>query len=395
MYEGDRNDLPNISAFLMEKLIELWAIAVDVWQHGFYGIDIGRIVIALLILAVCLLIRHLFARVILGRIRRWTEGTRTTFDDHAVRAMERPLGFVPVIVGVFLAGEALGPSGLAEIIFTRVIRTMIAFVIFWMLFNGVEPLSGFLDRLEKMFSRSLVQWVVKALKFAVVVVGGATILEIWGIAVGPIIAGFGLIGVAVALGAQDFFKNLIAGLLIIAERRFGPGDWIKVDGVVEGTVELIGFRSTRVRRFDKAPVYVPNADLSDNAVTNFSAMTHRRIYWTIGVEYRTTVPQMREIRDRIEEAILGDDRFAHPPEVATFVHIDSFGDSAINILLYCFTRTTNWGEWLAIKEELAYTIKDIVEGAGSGFAFPSQSIYVESLPTSAPEPFVVPSDTRS
>ncbi len=189
-----------------------------------------------------------------------------------------------------------------------------------------------------------------------------------------------MFGVAVALGAQDMFKNLIAGLTVIAEKRFNPGDWVKIDGEVEGTVENIGFRSTLIRRFDKAPVHVPNAKLSDNAVINFSKMTHRRIYWVLGVEYSTTVDQLKKIRDGIEKYVLGNDAFAKPPEVSTFVRIDSFNDSSIDIMLYCFTKTTDWGEWLAIKEELAYTIKDIVEGAGTGFAFPSQSVYLEGAP---------------
>jgi len=211
--------------------------------------------------------------------------------------------------------------------------------------------------------------------------------------VGPILAGLGLFGVAVALGAQDLFKNLIAGILIIAERRFNKGDWIRVDGVVEGTVEKIGFRSTMVRRFDKAPVYVPNASLSDNAVTNFTAMTHRRIYWHIGVEYRTTLEQLKTIRDKIEAYILDSQEFARPEDVATFVRIDRFSESSIDIMLYCFTNTTVWGEWLEIKERLAYAIKEIVEDAGAGFAFPSRSLYVETVPGETPELFVPPGAT--
>ncbi|HIC35632.1 MAG TPA: mechanosensitive ion channel, partial [Gammaproteobacteria bacterium] len=179
-----------------------------------------------------------------------------------------------------------------------------------------------------------------------------------------------------------------------AERRFSQGDWIRVDGVVEGTVESIGFRSSVIRRFDKAPVYVPNSKLSDNSLTNFTQMTHRRIYWMIGVEYRTTVDQLREIRDAIETYVIDGEEFANPSEVPTFVRIDRFGDSSIDIMLYCFTRTTNWGDWLEIKERLAYRIKEIVEGAGSAFAFPSRSIYVETVPFGTPEPFV-PTEIRN
>jgi len=127
-------------------------------------------------------------------------------------------------------------------------------------------------------------------------------------------------------------------------------------------------------------VQVLNSQLSDRAVANFSAMTHRRIYWTIGVEYRTSVDQLREIRDETERYVLGNPDFAKPPKVATFVPIDKFYDCSIDIMPYCFTVTTNWGERLKIKERLACKIRGIVEGAGSGFAFPSRSLCVETIP---------------
>jgi len=270
------------------------------------------------------------------------------------------------------------------------VRSLVVYVIFWCLVRLVRPLSFLLEQLEEVLSTPMVDWLLKAIRAAFILLGAAAILEIWGVQVFPLLAGLGLFGVAVALGAQDLFKNLISGILVIAEHRFNPGDWIKVDSEVEGTVENIGFRSTLVRRFDKAPVYVPNSKLSDNSVINFSSMTHRRIYWMIGVEYRTKVEQLRQIRDNIEDYIYGSEDFAKPPAVPTFVRIDSFNDSSIDIMVYCFTKTIVWGDWLAIKEKLAYAIKEIVEGAGTGFAFPSQSIYVESLPFGTPERFAPP-----
>jgi MscS family membrane protein len=374
----------------MDKLNEFWAVVVDVWQKGAFGIDLGRIVVALLILAAFLLVRRLLARFLVRRMRDVAKRTEFRLDDEIVEALEDPLTLIPVVVGVFIAAEYLSLSGRLEVVSDQVVRSLVAYLIFWILVRLVRPLSFLLGKLEEVFSTAIVDWLVRIIRVALILIGGATILEIWGIKVGPILAGLGLFGVAVALGAQDLFKNLISGLLIIAERRFAPGDWVCVDGIVEGTVETMGFRSTLIRRFDKAPVYVPNAKLSDNAVTNFSAMTHRRIYWMIAVEYRTTVAQLREIRDSIESYILDSEDFAKPPEVATFVRIDKFSDSSIDIMLYCFTRTKVWGEWLAIKEELAYRIKEIVEGAGTSFAFPSRSVYVETLPSEQPEVFVPP-----
>jgi len=378
----------------MEKLEKFWVIVVEVWKEGVFGVDLGRIVVALLIVLGFLLVRRLFAKLLAGRLRAVAKRTRFQLDDEIVEAVEDPLAMIPVVLGIFIAAEYLSLSGQLQAVADQIVRSLVVYVIFWILVRLVRPLSFLLEQLEVVFSAAMVDWLIKSIRVALIFIGTATVLEIWGIKVGPILAGLGLFGVAVALGAQDLFKNLISGLLIIAERRFSPGDWICVDGVVEGTVESIGFRSTLIRRFDKAPVYVPNAKLSDNAVTNFSAMTHRRIYWMIGVEYRTTVEQLREIRDGIEQYVLNSDDFAKPPEVATFVRIDKFSDSSIDIMLYCFTKTTVWGEWLAIKEQLAYKIKEIVEAAGTSFAFPSQSVYVETLLTEEPEMFEPPCETR-
>ena len=374
----------------MESGAAFWNVVMDVWKNGLYGIDIGRIAVAVLIFLGFLIIRRVFSKVLVHRVSLLTRKTSTPLDDKALEVVQKPVSFIPVVAGAYFAMEHLNLSGNLEIFADRLIRSLIVFVIFWGLVRLAQPLSVLLHGLERALSTPMVEWFIKAVRIAFVFIGGATILEIWGIRVGPIIAGLGLLGVAVALGAQDLFKNLISGILVLVEKRFHPGDWIRVRGVVEGTVETIGFRSTVVRRFDKAPVYVPNSKLSDDSLINYSAMTHRRIYWKIGVEYRTTIGQLRTIRDRIEDYILQSDAFAHPPEVSTFVRIDRFSDSAIDIMLYCFTRTIDWGEWLELKEKLAYRIKQIVEEAGTGFAFPSRSLYVETLPEENPEIFVPP-----
>lgn len=379
----------------MDSLRDFWAIVVEVWEEGLYGIDIGRIVVAVLIFFAFLLIRPLFSRIVINRVKSYTQKTETPLDDEVLGVVEKPLGFIPIVLGAFFAISHLSLTGQAQLVADRLMRSLIVFVIFWNIVKLAEPLSYFLRKLERVLTVTMVNWLIKAIKIVFIFIGAATILEIWGIKIGPILAGLGLFGVAVALGAQDLFKNLISGILVISEKRFQPGDWIRVEGVVEGTVESIGFRSTFVRRFDKAPMFVPNSKLSDNSLVNFSAMSHRRIYWVIGVEYRTTIEQLRRIRDNIEKYILESDEFAHPPEVPTFVRIDRFGDSSIDIMAYCFTKTTVWGEWLAIKEKLAYKIKEIVEEAGTAFAFPSQSLYVETLPTEQAEIFVPPSTLKA
>lgn len=364
---------------------KFWLLTVNVWQTGVFGRSIGDILIAFGIFGLFFVMRGLFARYVLIIFSRWVKKTKNTLDDRLRDAIADPLQFLFLALGIFLATQYLNFSGKVEIGAEYLNRSLIAIAIFWALKNAVTPVGEFFRGLGHFLTPEIFDWMITGARVGIVLLGAATVLQIWGIQVAPIIAGLGLFGVAVALGAQDLFRNLIGGISILIERRFGFGDWIKVDGIVEGTVEKIGFRSTLVRRFDKAPVFVPNQQLADNAVTNFSAMTYRRISWTIGLEYRTTHDQLRVIRDEIEAYLKSGDTFVQSPEAALFVRIDAFNASSIDLMVYCFTYTTVWGEWLKLKEELAFKIKEIVERAGAGFAFPSQSIYVETVPPSNDE----------
>ena len=367
------------------------AFIETLWTFPILEFELGEIITSLIIFLAFLLLRHLFTHLILRHIVSFTESTKTDLDRKIATALRPPLGFIPIILGFYFSLEYLGDEERLDLFSDSLIQSLVVFTLFWGGFRLVDPLSFILKNVTRLFTNAMTTWLIKAIKVVIVLIGLATILELWGIEIAPILAGAGLLGVAIALGAQDLFKNLIAGMLILAEKRFAIDDWILVDGIVEGTVEDIGFRSTLIRRFDMAPVYVPNTYLSDNAVTNFSSMKYRRIYWVIGLEYSSSIEQLRTIRDRIEAAITENDAFAQGADASTFVRIDRFSDSSIDIMLYCFTKTTKWGEWLKVKEELALAIKEIVEEEGSAFAFPSRKLYVEQVAGESPELYTPPS----
>ena len=231
--------------------------------------------------------------------------------------------------------------------------------------------------MEDLLSRDLLNWIIKAFKVLVLILGAAAVLELWGIKIGPIIAGLGLFGVAVALGAQDLFKNLISGILVLVEKRFKVGDWIIVEEIIEGIVERIGFRSTVVRKFDKSIAIITNFQFAENAVINISETTNWRISWIITLQYDTTVDQLKKIRDEIDNYIISSKDYKKSDNTMHAVRIDKFSDSSIDMYVRCFTNTDRWSEWLKVKERLAIAIKEIVEKNKASFAFPSQSIYVE------------------
>ncbi|MGF1454501.1 MAG: mechanosensitive ion channel family protein [Alphaproteobacteria bacterium] len=375
---------------LKEQFDAFWDLAVQVWNTGVMGADLGSLVLAVLILIVFWVMRRVFSIWVLGFVRQFTESTETDVDDTILKALEGPLKFMFIVLGIFSASQVLPLHAEIDQRAQQLVSSLLLVVFFWGLYNAAGPIIGTMSTRISFLKGAIADWFERGLKLIVVLLGIAGILESFGIPVAPIIGGLGLFGVAVALGAQDLFRNLIAGALILTERRFRKGDWIRVDGIVEGTVENIGFRSTKVRRFDKAPVQVPNTALSDNPVTNFSLMTYRRIYWTIGVTYDTSVDQLRRIRDELDTYIKTSKDFAPPMAASAFVRIDAFSDSSIDIMLYCFTRTTAWGEWLEVKERLAFKVMEIIAGAQARFAFPSQSLYVETWAGEGPERFVPP-----
>tara|TARA_X000001036_G_scaffold437990_1_gene484679 strand:- start:227 stop:1312 length:1086 start_codon:yes stop_codon:yes gene_type:complete len=347
---------------------------LDVWKEGVSGINISEIIIALTIFIFFLFLRGIFSKFVVKRLEKYVSKTTNKFDNSLVSSMEGPAKFFPIVLGFFVSTSYLtGEHGAIELIN----RSLITILIFWTFHQIIGPLSVVIKSVGGLLSRDLINWIIKAIKVLIFILGAAAVLELWGIKIGPIIAGLGLFGVAVALGAQDLFKNLISGILVLVERRFQVGDWIFVEGVIEGTVESIGFRSTVVRRFDKSLATIPNFQFAENAVINNSQTTNRRINWMIGLEYRTTSEQLKNIKNQIEEFIKNNDNFSKTENTMLSVKIDQFAASSIDIRLICFTKTKHFQEWLNVKDTLALEIKNIVERNKASFAFPSTSIYVE------------------
>ena len=348
---------------------------LEVWKKGILGVDIFQILIGLGIFLIFLLFRGLISKVIIGRLKKIAKRTTNKLDDTFVQAMEGPARFFPIVIGFFIASYYLEFSPESQSFIDNVNKSLITILIFWLIHQFIQPVTYLLGGLEKVLSKELIGWIVKALKILIFILGAAAVLELWGIKIGPIIAGLGLVGVAVALGAQDLFKNLISGILVLVEKRFKVDDWIIVEDIIEGIVERIGFRSTVVRKFDKSLAIIPNFQFAENAVINVSATTNWIISWVITLQYNTTVDQLKKVRDEIEKYITTHKDYK--TSLGHAVRVDKFSDSSIDMYIRCFTVTDDWDEWLKVKERLAIEIKQIVEKNNVSFAFPSQSIYVE------------------
>ena len=371
----------------MEAINRFGELFLEVWKEGVFGLNASEIIIGIIIFLFFYILRRLFARFIITKLNKIVNRTSNQIDNTVVDVIEGPLKFLPIVLGFFIATSYIELSLEVQNFVDLLNRTLITIFIFWLLHQLVIPFSYIIKNFEDKISKPLVNWTLKGLEIIIIVLGIVAVLELWGIKVGPVIAGLGLFGVAVALGAQDLFKNLISGIMILMEKRFTIGDVILVSNEVEGVVEQIGFRSTLVRRFDSTPVMIPNYKFAEQSVTNYSRRHHRRIRWLIGLEYKTSIDQLKKIRDAITNLIIDNKDFAKNENSGFFVRIDSFSDSSIDMLIQTFTVTNDWPEFLRVKEDLAVSIIEVVESNNASFAFPSQSLYVESYPKENTEIF--------
>ena len=359
----------------MELINNFSEIFLSVWNKGILGVDIFQILIGIGIFLLFLIFRGLISKLVIKKLEIISKRTTNKLDDTFVQSLVGPARFLPIVLGFFIASYYMTFSLEGREVVDTINRTLITILIFWVIHQIIEPISYILSGLDKLLTRELIGWIIKSLKILIFILGLAAVLELWGIKIGPIIAGLGLFGVAVALGAQDLFKNLISGILVLVEKRFKIGDWIAVEGIIEGVVEKIGFRSTTIRKFDKSLAIIPNFQFAENAVVNVSETTNWLISWIITLQYDTTVDQLKKIRDEIESHINSSEDYNTSIGVA--VRVDKFSDSSIDMYVRCFTKTGSCYNWLDVKEKLAVAIKEIVEKNDASFAFPSQSIYVE------------------
>lgn len=315
------------------------------------------------------LVHYLFIQVL-----KLTQRTATGLDDKIVQALERPLREFLVVLGVYLILRSLPLNPAYTNFVLKVFRSCIVVLVAWALYIIVESLVA--EDLKTRFGANniLVPFVCKAARFVILVLAFMIVAVEWGYDVNGLITGLGLGGLAVALAAKDALSNIFGGIVIILDKPFTIGDWISTPSV-EGTVEDITFRSTKIRTFAQALVTVPNATLANEPITNWSRMGKRRITFHLGVTYSTPRHKLekcvKDIRQMLEE---------HPEvhKETIFVYFERFGESSLDIFLYFFTKTTKWQEYLSVREDINFKIMEILEREGVSIAFPSRSIYLEN-----------------
>ncbi len=318
-----------------------------------------------------LIARKIFTKTILASMQLFVGKTKTDLDDKVLEALKSPLNVLFVVLGIYFGALYLHMEKYTGLF----LKGAFTFLLFWGAYNLVKNLEeNILALFGKRVSHEIGVFLVKALKVFVLALGLVAVLQTFGINVSAFIASLGLGGLAFALAAKDTAANLFGGFAILTDNIFKIGDWVKI-GSVEGTVEDIGMRTTKIRAFDKRLIVVPNATIANSAVDNFSRRDRRRIKMRLGLTYSTTNEQMQMILNDIRSMLQNHPKIHKEP---LFVYFDEFGASSLDLFFYLFTTTANWEEYLQIREDINMKIIDIVHKNGSDFAFPSQSIYFEN-----------------
>ncbi len=292
-------------------------------------------------------------------------------------------------------------AGLIFYAFYLAIGAYIAIVIIDSLFFDYLVKHGELK--NRQMRQELINLVLSILKITVVTIALFMLLVKMGVNITGLLASLGIGGLAIALAAQSTLSNFFGLLKIIFDNSFSQGDWIETKDV-EGTVVEIGFISTFIRTFDNALITVPNATLANTPLKNWSKRTvGRRIKMHLGVTYGASREDLTRALEEIKEMLSEHPGIATPQKIDTryiqkrskkekklvsvedkygvkttlLVYLDEFADSSVNILIYTFTKTTNWEEWLQIKQDVLLKIWEIMERNGLDFAFPSESLYFD------------------
>ncbi len=334
--------------------------------------------IFLVVLAVVTI--NLALKYFLVFLHKRVESTRNVWDDAIFAAISLPLRGLIWVLGLSIAAEvttAGEESTFAELI-DPARRVGVIVMMVWFLLRLVNEVSNNILEANassgKTVDHTTVDAIAKLLRASIFITGALVILQSLGFSISGVLAFGGVGGLAIGLAAKDLLANVFGGLTVYLDRPFSKGDWIRSpEKDIEGTVEHIGWRRTVIRRFDKRPMYVPNAIFTNIVVENPSRMTHRRINETMGVRY-DDISKVAPILADVKQMIMDHAEIDHKQIV--LVYFNEFGAHSLDFFVYCMTVTCDWAKYHEVKQDVLLKIHDIVDKHGAEMAFPTTTLHV-------------------
>ena len=341
-------------------------------------------IIRLLLVLVATLVAHFMARRLLQHAEKVAARTENVWDDSLVEAARRPLPVLIWLTGIsfvlHLVHRQTGEQLLEYLGPARNIGVVICTA--WFLFKLIRELADNVvaagSQSGNEVDRSTVDALSKISRIVVVVITVLAVMQTLGFSISGLLAFGGMGGIAVGFAAKDLLANFFGGLMIHLDRPFNVGETVRSpDKQIEGKVEHIGWRQTRIRSTNMTLIYVPNALFTANVVENPSRMSHRRIRETIGLRY-DDLAKLNAIVEDVKTMLKNHPEIDDNQE--TVVAFDQFADSSLNLILQAFCRTTKLAPFHAVKQEVLLKISDIIASHGAEIAFPTRTLYLNQTP---------------
>ena len=339
-------------------------------------------VIHIFVIVLLTLIIHTLSQKILNRIIKKSKETRTMWDEALFMSVKSPLAVLIWLIGLCMALRLI--TTLEDTSFYQMIPNIrkLGFLVITTWFavrfiRNVEQLYiKTCEKTKKEIDKTLVNAASQLLTISVIITSILAGMQVFGVPISGLLAFGGIGGAGIAFASKDLLANFFGGLIVYLDRPFKVGDWIRSpDKNIEGVVEYIGWRVTRIRTFDKRPLYVPNGVFLTLSVEIPSRMHNRRIRTLVGIRYQDA-PKMAAIVSDVEAML------KKHPEIdqrqTTFVNFVEFAASSLNFLIYTFTKTTNWVKFQAIQQDILLQVIEIVTAHGAECAFPTQTIHIDS-----------------
>lgn len=343
----------------------------------YFVVSLMEILIAVGIFFISILLSSIITKIIYKIASIITKRTKNKVDDYILDGFKKPIKTLVIVIGLYIALIYLPFKENTEVIITRLFRVSIIIIITWGLYNVAGTYGWIYDKLgDKLNIKSqkiLKPFITRIIRIIIIAISIAIIAEEFGYSISAFIAGLGIGGIAIAMAAKDSLANIFGGIAILMDKPFDIGDWV-VFSNVEGLVEDINFRSTKIRTFEKALITVPNAKVSEEAITNFSKRGIRRVRFYLGLTYSTSSYKIERVVDNIKYMLI-----QHPDvdEDILMTNFEIFNNSSLDILIQYFAKAVDYNEYLDIKQDINLKIMDILEEEKVEVAFPSTSIYFE------------------
>jgi MscS family membrane protein len=346
------------------------------------GTDQTGVAVTIILIAIVIWARKPIAKIAIVALDNLMSRLSVGLSDETKAALTVPTSVLIVTLSIFFALDVLHLPEFADGFVRRLLTSVAVLAVFSSWYNLCGPFVSLLSGDARLDLKMETGWMERVARFGVVLFGITALLTVWEVDIASALTGVGVLGAGLAIATQDLIRNLVAGMNNISEKRFSVGDVVQIEGVFVGTVEQIDLRSTLLQGFDQIPRYIPNSELANAVVLNYSQRRNRRVKLSIPLVLSTSEAQVSEFCDNLRKHLKESGDFDVSEGAPQYVHVEGLSDSAVLVMFYAWTNNPDYADYLLVNERLTLKIMKLASTCGSALAYPTQTL---NVPDNTPE----------